>query len=863
MSETTTSSSMSGSLTPIAALGALNLEHHQNIHALQSLLVLLAQKLPDAPPENHKIVIVGLRGVGKSTLALMALAALGFKYLDVEKCVSKHTGMPEAVYLQKVTVEQYQELQYRLVTEAIYTNRGSSLIIVVPLTIINSTKLLQYLKGEDFKYIINVECEEERILNYLNFEGNDGVLLIQDKFSEFRSISTHDFFNYFSEADRTKRTLISIGQNRGEVDEDVTSSLVLKPVEKDFIKYMTFLIRGPDAASASVGNLHLRLPFYQKFTNCLVITFPAETDIFVPGTLIGVDSIEITVDMTKLIRKNLCTSKLRLNEYISKIRRFSNSSIPLILSIKNSLEEVSLFIREYSISSTNDLETVRTDMKNYYLTLLGSAIRLGIEYLSIDLSLCTDDSSNFFVDAQTSTDMIFQFLGVMVANSGSTEIMGTFHSNSPQFWDSGAISVLELANALSIDIVRMSAVANLLSDNSRITNFQKTAQGIPHLKDIRVCAFNRGPLGRTSKVFNQNFTPVVLEREVDENSVEENVTALQLQKSLFAAFLLPKLHFYIMGMRVSTSASPLLHGEVYKAMGLPYEYHAFECSKLMPSLSNLVKLPHFGGAAIIMPFKLEALKYVDSMSNHVKVIGALNTIVAERSVDQPNKIIKIRGENTDWLGVRIVMQDNTSPINAVSANKTALVIGAGGMSRSAIYALIQLGYQNILLYNRTYSRAEELARYYNMLSPMLPSKALTTGKICDSKRELKQFHVTVLTDNEFKNGLMPQGITAFPCSIVSCVPSSNPRTGELTNIHLSENWFSSPSGGVVLETGYDPLVSSIIARGQEFKSKGWEAVNGLNWLLAQAITQFEMLTGKQAPLALMTEVVSRLYNQRS
>lgn len=851
---------MSEAASPVAALEALNLEHHQNLHALQNLLLVLAQKLPDVPSRIHHIVIVGLRGVGKSTLALMALAALGFKYLDVEKCVSEHTGMPEAVYLKKVTTEQYQTLQYDLVTKAIDENQDGSLIVVVPLTMINSPRLLQYFSRDKFQYIINVECEEQRILNYLNFEGDEGLTRIQDTFAKFRGMSTHDFFNLFSEAAPTKRTMISIGNGTENTPEENNTSFVLKPVEKEFIKYLTFLIRGPDAASAVAGNLHLRLPFFRNFTNCLVVPFPNDSTNLTPESLYGVDAIEITVDMVKLIRLNLTTSKMKLNKFVSKIRRLSNSSIPIVMSIRNSLEECSLFIREYSISSNNSIETVRIDMKNYYLTLLGSAIRLGADYLSLDLSLCTNDSSNFFLDDEISTDVIFQLLKALVASRGSTEIIGSFDSNSPQFWDSGARSVVKLAHALSLKVVRLSAVAGLLLDNFRITNFQLAVQSTPVLSDMHICAYNRGHMGRPSKVFNRHLTPI--HADVDETSDSENITGLQLQKGLFASFITPKLHFYILGMRVSSSASPLLHGEAYKALGLSHEYHSFECDRLMPSLSNLVELPNFGGAAIIMPFKLEALKYVDTMSNHVKVIGALNTIIAERNPLEPNKIIKIRGENTDWLGVRISLKDNTSPINAVSAEKTALVIGAGGMSRSAIYALIQLGYLNILLYNRTYEKAQRLAEHYNKLSPMLPSKALTTGELCDSKRDLKQFRVLVLLDTEFANGTIPPNV-ACPTSIVACVPSSNPITGELTNIQLSGNWFSSPSGGVVLETGYDPLVSTILARAQEFKPQGWTAVNGLNWLLAQAIAQFEMFTGKQAPLALMKEVVNQLYNQRS
>lgn len=848
-------------MSPTTAFDELNLERTQNLDGFHILLTLLAQKLPDCPLRKHNIVIVGLRGVGKSTLALMALAALGFRLLDVEKCISDHVGIPEAVYLQKVTIEQYQQLQYELVTGAIAKYSDDSKIIVMPLTVINSGKLLDYLKNGGFDYIINVECEEERILSYLDFEGEEenGISLVQKKFARFRNISTHDFFNSFSLSSEWKRNLISIGRNEA-ADSEVTSYFVLKPVEREFIKFLTFLIRGPAAATASAGNLHLRSTFFQNYTNCLKVSAPHDIEQLTERDFIGIDCIELSINMVELIKQDLSASKLTLSEFLSTLRRLSNSSIPIVMSIENSLAEANLFVREFSISSSRDVELVRADLKNYYLTLLGSAIRLGVDYLSIDLALCRADSSNFFLDRHTTTDLLFELCGSLISNRGSTEIIGSLHSNDSDFWENGAYAALDLVTALNINIVRLSSTALLFHDNSRITLFQNQLRSSPQYEHLTVCAYNKGSLGRFSKVVNKHFTPVDIERYYDESS--DTITSKQLLTALFSSYVVPKLRFYIIGQRVSKSISPYVHGEAYKAIGLSYQYFPLECSEFMPNFQNLVKLPNFGGTAIIMPFKLEALKYVDTMSNHVKVIGALNTIIAQRDSNQPNKIIGIRGENTDWLGVRITLQDSTSPINAVSPNKTALVIGAGGMSRSAIYALIQLGYENVLLYNRTRNKAEMLADHYNKLSPLLPSKCLTTGELCDSKKDLKYFKVHVLLQENFLSGTLPAGVTSYPISIVSCVPSSNPQTGELTNIPVSGRWFSSPTGGVALETGYDPLTTPILETAREFSSKGWTAVNGLNWLLAQAIAQFEMFTGKQAPVLLMKEVVSNIYTQR-
>lgn len=854
----TQSESMPSSVTPKDAFIALNQEQTQNLTGFHALLQLMAQKLPETPLRTYNIVIVGLRGVGKSTLALMALAALGFRLLDVEKCVSEHSGMPEAKFLELVTVEQYQQLQYDLITAAVGEHKESK-IIVMPLTVINSQKLLNYLRSDTFSFIINVECEEERILNYLNFEGDReaGIALIQNKFAMFRSISTHDFFNYFTQTSEWKRNLISIGRDE-DVNSEASSYFVLKPVEREFIKFLTFLIRGPVAASASVGNLHLRSNFINGFSNCLEVPIPSCFESLEEKDFIGVDCIEFSIDMIELIKHELSTSKLKMSEVISKTRRMTNTSIPLIMSILNSLSEISLFIRELALSTSRDVQSIRSDLKNYYVSLLGYGIRLGIDYLSVDLALCQETPHNFFLDLKTPTESMFRLLENLKANCGSTEIVGSAHSFRSDFWESEAFSLVKIANSLNITTLRLSSDANLLNDNIRVASFLKAIRAEYH--HIRVCAYNKGPLGFLSKAINQILTPIAMERVIE---FENSLTLRQLLSILFSTHVLPSLRFFIIGQNVSKSLSPFLHGEAYKALGLPYTYQYIECKSFKGTFLQLKQQQNFGGAAVIMPFKLEALDHVDSMSNHVKVIGALNTIIAERDPVHPQRIVTIRGENTDWLGVRMTLQDNTSPINSVSPNKSALVIGSGGLSRSAIYALIQLGYENIMLYNRTKERAQKLADHYNMLSPMMPSKSLTAGELCDSKKDLKYFTIHVLLDEQFEQGILPLGVRSYPISIISCVPSSNPQTGELINIPVCEAWYSNSTGGVGLETGYDPLITPFLERTNQFSSGGWTALNGLNWLFAQSIAQFEMFTGKQAPVSVMKTVVSNIFEQRS
>jgi shikimate dehydrogenase len=78
----------------------------------------------------------------------------------------------------------------------------------------------------------------------------------------------------------------------------------------------------------------------------------------------------------------------------------------------------------------------------------------------------------------------------------------------------------------------------------------------------------------------------------------------------------------------------------------------------------------FGGFAISMPFKVEAIKYVDEISPEVMSIGATNTIV--------NKNGRLIAYNTDYLAAMDVLSWKN--------NDTLFVLGNGGYAAAVKYA---------------------------------------------------------------------------------------------------------------------------------------------------------------------------------
>ena len=127
------------------------------------------------------------------------------------------------------------------------------------------------------------------------------------------------------------------------------------------------------------------------------------------------------------------------------------------------------------------------------------------------------------------------------------------------------------------------------------------------------------------------------------------------------------------------------------------------------------------------------------------------------------------------------LRRSISPRNVVQPSRTTgLVIGAGGMARAAIYAMIQLGCRKIFMYNRTIEHAETVARHFNSWAAGLRGD----GEIVQVLRN---------ADQAWPSGLKP------PTMVVSCVPARSVGDQAPANFEMPLHWLGSPTGGVVVE----------------------------------------------------------------
>lgn len=240
---------------------------------------------------------------------------------------------------------------------------------------------------------------------------------------------------------------------------------------------------------------------------------------------------------------------------------------------------------------------------------------------------------------------------------------------------------------------------------------------------------------------------------------------------------------------------------------MPHTFDARQCRSI-EEVDWLRSGHSFGGASLTAPFKVAIMSRCEHLSSHATAIGAVNTLLPLRGktssiLDHANArntagtATKFYGNNTDWSAIVTCLRRSISPRNYVQPSRTTgLVIGAGGMARAAIYALIKLGCRNIFIYNRTKSNAERVADHFNKYArdQQLLARQNIDGRICqvlDSASEP-----------------WPAGYQQ-PTMLLSCIPASGTDDAPPVDFRMPPQWLKSPTGGVVVEVFPTPFAPSL------------------------------------------------------
>ncbi|MCO4826174.1 MAG: shikimate dehydrogenase [Amylibacter sp.] len=156
----------------------------------------------------------------------------------------------------------------------------------------------------------------------------------------------------------------------------------------------------------------------------------------------------------------------------------------------------------------------------------------------------------------------------------------------------------------------------------------------------------------------------------------------------------------VLGNPIAQSKSPRLHRHWLRKYGLLGDYVPLHVTE--ENLETVVRaMPKMGfvGANVTLPHKIAVMQFADQITDRATLIGAANTLTFK----DDGKII---ADNTDGYGFMANLKQNAPDWDPTSG--PAVLLGAGGAARAIIVALADAGVTEILLTNRTRTKADAL-----------------------------------------------------------------------------------------------------------------------------------------------------------
>lgn len=752
--------------------------------------------------------------------------------VDIDDLFQEATGFSTAKYRKQFGAANHNLRQDELLRNALHTHDNGAIIVCNGGSLERNGQLLM----QDFARthpVIHVVRDLRSVHDYL---GGVDLQRLKDMLAfsapMLRRCSNYEFYN-LSET--------NIASSVALADSLMPPAfLTLKRTQRTFLKLLSLITphSGTDSAiGGSIPTLEPGYPLSDVATELRTYTCAAQVlladlladDVDVEQLELGCDVIEIVIDP---LRHRLATDADIISSSISKVRR--NTVVPIIFHV---------------------LPMAGTDEGRIeYLEYVRHTLRMAPEYTTIDLALTHGA------------------LEEVIKSRGITKLIGHLHADrswEDTFW----ITHYEYALRLGCAVVRFSRPTECIDEDVLIQSFRHEIA--KRKTQIPLVCYNTGRAGRRSMCMNRHFTPVTspsTRKRADFAAMMATypqsswLTSREITQALFTSFTFDPLQVYIIGASLEYSVSPAMHNAAYDACGMPHKFNRISSSSLN-SLKELVGNPNFGGSIVIQPYKVEVMSLADSLSQHARAIGAVNTLIPVRHLktdgtvpsdlelfqerNQAGPVRALYGDNTEWIGIRSCVRRGLSPANAVRPTTSGLIIGAGGMARAAVYALLQLGVRNIVIFNRTYSRAEKMVTHFTRL--LANTTTESSHAVSYARQDVHiAFHVLNAREDAWPDKFRD------PTIILSCIPADPIDGGPAARFTLPPQWMVSSTGGVVMEIAYKTLDTPLMQQVKEASSL-WTYLDGLDFIPEQAFAQFELFTGRRAPRRVMREEVLRAW----
>jgi shikimate dehydrogenase len=251
----------------------------------------------------------------------------------------------------------------------------------------------------------------------------------------------------------------------------------------------------------------------------------------------------------------------------------------------------------------------------------------------------------------------------------------------------------------------------------------------------------------------------------------------------------------VIGDPVDHSLSPKIHGFWLEASGIDASYGRRRVTRaeLPGYLAERRADPNWRGANVTMPLKLDAVALADSASDRAIAAGAANLLMMRDG--------RLAAANTDVGAIAILL---TQLHEAKVRMGSVTLFGNGGAARAALVALKLVGITNVRIQARDLAEARKLAVEFGL------------------ETEPALFTEPIVSDG-----------------LINATPLGMPGR-DCLNCDLERM----PTGGWVFDMVYDPAETPLIKAAHEV---GLRSVSGLQMLVEQAASSFELFFGQKPP----------------
>lgn len=271
----------------------------------------------------------------------------------------------------------------------------------------------------------------------------------------------------------------------------------------------------------------------------------------------------------------------------------------------------------------------------------------------------------------------------------------------------------------------------------------------------------------------------------------------------------------IIGYPIGHSLSPVLQQVAFDYHGINATYQAWQVApQEVCEFVRGLREPTTIGCNVTVPHKEAVIPLLDEVDPWAARAGAVNTIV--------NRDGRLEGFNTDGVGFLRALREEA---RVSASGSRVLVLGAGGAAKGVCLALVGEGAHSIVIANRTPERAHALAK-------LLQEHGGSASTLS-------------LEDLSLHAGAQDADII-INCTTLGMTHGPSEEASPLSREHL-------PRTGLVYDLVYNPTWTPLL---REAESAGVANLGGLPMLVYQGAASFELWTGLEAPVSLMSEAAS-------